>query len=332
MQAIGGHFDITAKEQPIEELLAQSKLTSDTKAKLKVALEARKFATKVLHLPDNDSYTSYADLKRPYVVWSVTATPEFSVKPKQWCFLIVGCLSYRGYFDKAEAMQKADELKQQGLDVSITGTTAYSTLGYFDDPLLNTMLRHGESSMIGVIFHELAHQLIHEDGDTAFNEAFATSIEYEGLRRWYASRHEDRKFKIYIGKKGRQRIVFNFLKETRAELASLYKQDMPAEDKKVQKQNIINKLKLRYRNWQIQSGYHGFDAWMKKDLNNAHLALIATYQDLVPNFLGLLDSVQGDLQQFYGLVEALGELEKKQRHARLRKYETRKLTLNADAE
>ena len=322
MQAISGHLDLMSREEPIDDLLSENKLKEDVKHKLDLALQAREFASKELKLPDNDSYKTYADLERPYVVWSVVAAPEFSIKPKQWCFLIVGCLSYRGYFDEQEAQKKAGELKKEGYDVSIAGTMAYSTLGFFDDPLLSTMVRQGESSMIGIIFHELAHQLVHVDGDTAFNEAFATTIEQEGLNRWYTQRSETEKFHAYLEKKKNRQVVFGFLKDTRKELDTLYKQDLPVAQKEKRKALAFDRLRERYRKWQLTSNYHGFDHWMKKDLNNSHLALIATYQDLVPNFFALLKSVNGDLETFYKKVEQLGELDVKERELQLARYTT----------
>lgn len=320
MQAISGHLDLMSREQSIEDLLGEQKTEEDIRDKLSLALEAREFASKELKLPSNDSYKTYADLERPYVVWSVVATPEFSIQAKQWCFLIVGCLSYRGYFDEQEAQDKAAELKKQGYDVSVAGTTAYSTLGFFDDPLLSTMVRQGESSMIGIIFHELAHQLVHVDGDTAFNEAFATTIEQVGLYRWYTQRGETDKFHAWLEKKKNRQVVFGFLKDTRKELDVLYKQDVPEAQKQKLKTEAFDRLRARYKNWQLASNYHGFDHWMKKNLNNSHLALIATYQDLVPNFLALLKSVDGDLETFYKKVEQLGALDTKKRETQLAGY------------
>lgn len=320
MQAIQGHFDISSRERPIAELLDEDNEAHDLKTTLQLALTAREFASRELKLPDNDSYKSYADLQRPYVVWSVVATPEFSVKPKQWCFLIVGCLSYRGYFAESDAKELAAELKQQDYDVYITGTTAYSTLGYFDDPLLNTMLRQGEASMIGVMFHELAHQLVHVDGDTAFNEAFASAVEQEGLRRWYRARNETEKYNSYIKRKKNQRVVFDFIRQTRRELAQLYQQDISVEQKLILKKEAFARLRTRYRNWQQKSNYHGFDNWMNRDLNNAHLALIATYQDMVPAFLALLEAVDGRLDIFYEEVTKTGQLDKELREEKLQSY------------
>jgi predicted aminopeptidase len=320
LQAIDGHLDVTSREQPIEALLKDKNQDEKLKAQLEVAVQAREFASSELKLPDNDSYRSYADLERPYVVWSVVATPEFSIQPKQWCFLIVGCLSYRGYFDEQEARQKASELKAQGFDVSVNGTTAYSTLGYFDDPLLNTMLRRGEASMIGLMFHELAHQLVHIDGDTAFNEAFATIMEQEGLRRWFLAKNQTSKFAAYMQREQHRSEVFKLLAQVRAELDALYGQKMSDDAKRKQKYKLFAELRRGYFVWQESSGYHGFDGWMKKNLNNSHLALVATYHDLVPNFQALLESVNGDLERFYQRVQEIGAQEPGERLAILTSY------------
>jgi len=320
MQAISGHLDLLSREQSIKDLLGEQKTNEEIRDRLSLTLQVREFASNELKLPDNDSYKTYVDLERPYAVWSVIATPAYSINAKQWCFLVVGCLSYRGYFDKQEALDKAHELKQEGYDVSVAGTTAYSTLGFFDDPLLSTMVRQGESSMIGLIFHELAHQQVHVDGDTAFNEAFATTVEQEGLYRWYTKRGEIDKYHAYLEKKKNRQLVFGFLKDTRKELDTLYKQDLTDAQKQKQKAEAFDRLRERYRKWQLTSNYHGFDHWMKKELNNSHLALIATYQDLVPNFFAILKSVNGDLEVFYKKVEQLGALDIKQRETQLAGY------------
>ncbi len=183
-QSIIGHLQIMGKKQPINNLLSAPGLSTQLREKLIRTLEIRDFATNELRLPDNDSYRFYANLARKYVVWNLIATPEFSLEPVEWCFLIVGCLPYRGYFSKKKAILFADKLRAKGYDVHIGGVTAYSTLGWFDDPVLNTMLQHDKTHLAKVIFHELAHQKIYIKDDANFNEAFADSIALIGVRRW----------------------------------------------------------------------------------------------------------------------------------------------------
>jgi len=326
-QAVSGHLDLVSKERPLDEVLNDSGTSEQLKQKLTLAKQAREFASSQLSLPDNDSYKTYADLERPYVVWNVVATPAYSIKPKKWCFMIVGCLSYRGYFEENDAVELADELKTEGLDVQVSGATAYSTLGYFDDPLLNTMMAHSDASLVGIIFHELAHQVIYIEGDTAFNEAFASAVEQEGLRRWFAVQSDAEQYNRYISNKQTKHEFYELLKRTRVLLQTEFEQAETDAQKQLAKQKIYAQLQQEYTQWRDLNKFYVYDSWMQRDLNNAHLALIATYQDLVPSFLKLLSTMNGDLPAFYKKVEALGELEKEQRNEQLSAFYTLKTGL-----
>ncbi len=327
-QAIKGHLDLLAREQPIEELLSNEQTDAELKNKLRIALEVRAFASSTIQLPENDSYKYYADLERPFAVWNVIATPRYSVQAQKWCYLIVGCLSYRGYFDKTDAQTLADELKTQGMDVIVSGAAAYSTLGWMDDPLLNTIVRRDESSMIGIIFHELAHQVVYVDGDTEFNEAFATAVEYEGLRRWFAARNNEQAYLQYRDKKSQQAAIYKKLRETRTELETLYQQELSVEEKEQRKQALFAGLKSWYQHWRTLNSYDGFDGWMQGELNNAYLALVATYQDMVPDFEALLTSVNGDMQQYFAIVQSMSELDHKGRRDLLQTYRNKQQAHN----
>ena len=323
-QAVSGHMDLVSKERLIDEVISDSETTEQLKQKLQLAKRAREFGSNELGLPDNESYTTYADLERPYVVWNVIATPAYSIKAKQWCFMIVGCISYRGYFGKDDAIELADELKAEGLDVQVSGATAYSTLGYFDDPLLKTMMNHSDASLVGIIFHELAHQVIYIDGDTAFNEAFASTVEQEGLRRWFEGQSDPQKYEQYISRKKTKHEFYQLLKKTRVALQSAFEQAETDSEKSSVKQKLYEQLQQDYTQWRDANHFYQYDNWMQRDLNNAHLALIATYQDLVPNFIMLLATMKGDLPAFYKKVAELGELDKDQRNEQLTAFNTLK--------
>jgi len=319
-QAISGHMDLVSRERPIDDMLKDKATTDALKHKLQLALDARAFASNQIGLPDNGSYKSYADLGRPYAVWNVIATPQYSIETKQWCFLVVGCLSYRGYFDQQKAQSLATDLRAQGMDVIVSGAAAYSTLGWMDDPLLNTVVVRSDASMVGIIFHELAHQVIYVDGDSAFNEAFATAIEYEGLRRWYVMQKNEQAYVQYREKKSQQQMIYQQLESTRTRLNAIYQQAIPDAEKQRLKQLEFAELKAWYQNWRKAHNYGGFDDWMSKELNNAHLALIATYQQMVPDFLSALQSVDGDMNKFYNLVKAMAPLDTNQRRKQLAAY------------
>lgn len=317
-QSISGHMEIMSRSQAIEGIVNEQGPDGQLEQRLQLALAARRYASEALGLPNNDSYKTYADINRPYAVWNVIATPAFSIEPKQWCFLFVGCIQYRGYFDRQAAEAYAAELADEGYDVYIAGARAYSTLGWFDDPLLNTMVFQSEARLVGVIFHELAHQRLYVKGDSAFNEAFATTVEREGVRRWFRQRPEP--FQAYMRRESRQRAFHDLLLETRARLAELYARNLPDPQTRQRKRQLFDNLRERYASWKRRFDYDGYDQWMRQPLNNAHLALVATYNDLVPHFQALLGQLDNDLAAFYAVVERYARQPKARRHRQLRRF------------
>ena len=315
---MNGHLDLMSGQQPINEIISNKDTSQALQEKLKRVLEIRKFAVTELGLPDNDSYTHFVKLDRPYPVWNVVAAEKFSVEPKKWCFLIVGCISYRGYFNEQQANEKAEELKAAGYDVYVSGAAAYSTLGWFDDPVLSSMLYNEEAHLAGIIFHELAHQLIYIDDDSAFNEAFATALELEGVRRWLQKQGDAESIKRYRTYKNRQADFNQLLRSTQTKLKTLYAEKHDQKTMSDKKQGIIKSMHVDYQQlkqkWQ---GYKGYDRWMSKEINNARLALVATYYDLVPAFERMLQKQNFVLESFYQEVRKIGELEKKIRNNQL---------------
>jgi len=329
LDAVNGHLNILADQESINDILQQDSISPELKSKLVLATEARDFASAEMLLPDNDSYRYYSDINRDYVVWNVIATEKYSITAKQWCFMVVGCVSYRGYFNQDDAKAYAKTLKAQGYDVNISGAQAYSTLGWFDDPLLNTMIKHNDAQIVGLIIHELAHQQIYINGDSSFNEAFASSVEIEGIKRWFhrQSRNstdaQKKQFRQYLKSKQRNGEFKQLLKAAQKNLDELYKSNKFKHSVKQQtlKAAIFTKLKLDYQRLKISwQNYSGYDVWMNRDLNNAHLALIATYYEKVPIFQSILLSVDNNIQHFYDIVESIGELEESERNARLAEY------------
>ena len=318
MDLMEGHSELMEQRKPVKELLAENETKPELRELLRKSQEIRDFASKSLDLPDNDSYRMYADLKRNYAVWNVVAAKEFSIKAKKWCFLFVGCLSYRGYFSKEAATSYANELKNKGYDVYVAGAKAYSTLGWFDDPLLNTMMYKSEAYRAGIIFHELAHQVIYIDNDSAFNEAFATTVEEEGIRRWLVKDGKDENYKKYVSSKRQDTQLNHLLRTTREKLALLYKENVKNEEKRTAKKQIFTHMQSEYqklkKSW---GGYTAFDSWMNQDLNNAHLLLISTYNDLVPTFKAILKNENYNLKRFYSAVEKLAKLDKEKRNIRI---------------
>jgi len=315
---IDGQFQLMDRRQPIDRLIADPTTPDPLRTQLQVTQAARNFAASVLLLPDNGSYRSYADLHRSYAVWLVIATPTLSVSPKRWCFLLAGCFSYRGYFSEADARAFAQKLAQANLDVYVSPGIAYSTLGWFDDPVLNTMLNRSDSAVAGLLFHELAHQKLYVKGDTAFNEAFAVTVEREGMKRWMERHDDTARFEDYLAEEQRQDAFYALLAGYRERLAAMYASTLPESQKLDCKKQLFSELRRAYQDFkQAQDGYPGFDDWMAQDLNNAHLALVGTYQDLVPGFQHVLATRDGDLSAFYREAERLGELPEAERRERL---------------
>lgn len=319
-QAIHGHFDIVSREQPIKEILHQGDLDPKLRHKLQLVQAARRFASQQLALPDNDSYTEYADLQRPFVTWNVIATPEFDVTPRRWCYLFAGCFNYRGYFHKQDARAFAKKLRQQGYDVAIAGAWAYSTLGWFDDPVLNTMLQHDDADVIGTLFHELGHQTVYIKDDSSFNESFANTVEQEGLRRWYLHTGQPARYQAYLRRRQQHNAIIKMLEDSRAELRALYTQPLTETQKREQKAKTFIALKQEYNTWRKHHAYAAYDRWMQQDLNNAHLALIATYSDKVPAFQAMLAAEHGNLPAFYQEARRVGALPPAQRQVALARY------------
>ncbi len=306
-QATQGQWRVMRARRPIDRVLSDPATTPQLKSRLELVLDAREFASRELSLPDNGSYRSYADLGRPYVVWNVVAAPEFSVVPLHWCFPFTGCLSYRGYFRERNARAYAAHLAERGNDTLVAGVAAYSTLGHFDDPVLNTMMRYGTLDLVATMFHELAHQLIYVKGDSVFNESFASMVEEEGLRRWLAARNRSLELQDFLGQRSASRAIVDALAEGRGELDALYHQPLDPDRMRVRKRELMMAIGERVRalEQQRQMQHSGFDAWIDAGLNNAHLASIATYSDCVPGFQQLLDRNGGDLPAFYAAVRKI---------------------------
>ncbi|MDH3715968.1 MAG: aminopeptidase [Gammaproteobacteria bacterium] len=323
-QAIGGHVDIMTRRVPVAELL-ETQSDGELKKRLELAMQARDFASDRLGLPDNESYRSYVDLQRKYVTWNVIATEEFSVQAREWCFPVAGCVPYRGYFSQAAAHEFGARLSRQELDVHVNGASAYSTLGWFDDPLLSTMLRWRETRLVGVIFHELSHQVVWVENDTTFNESFAVFVQREGVRWWLRERGAAAQIDDYEANLQRQREFVSMLLETREKLAALYAGSADAAATRARKQQIFAQMRENYAalkrtRWE---GYSGYDNWFDQPLNNARLALAATYNDYVGSFAQLFMQAGGDFPTFYRLVRALAELPRERREIELHELAAR---------
>jgi predicted aminopeptidase len=319
MQAATGQAVVIYRSEPIAGVVANPSTPQRTRDRLLLVERARAFAINDLALPDGRSYRTYADLGRPNVVHNVVATPEFSVEPRRWCFPVTGCVSYRGYFDEGNARSYALRLAIQGDDVSVDGVPTYSTLGHLPDPVFGPMLSWRDTRLVGTIFHELAHERLYFAGDSALNEAFASVVEDEGVRRWLQQAGRASEIAGYEAAIARQKEFASLLLDTRARLAHLYATRLAPEAMRIEKQREFGRLLYRYEVMRRErwNGYTGYDAWFARALNNAHLAAVATYEDCVPGLQRLLRDADSALPEFYARVEATRGMTVQERRAAL---------------
>lgn len=302
VQAARGQLDVMSKREPINELIEAPDTPGDLALRLELVNEARQFAIDELQLPDNDSYRSYADLGRDYVVWNVFAAPEFSLDPKTWCFPVAGCVAYRGYFSEDAAERKAEQLRDDGFDVAVGGISAYSTLGRFDDPVLNTMMHWADADLVATIFHELAHQVLYVKNDSAFNESFATTVEEIGIERWLSSRDQDADFSDYVERREQRKVTLEVIAVARTDLEELYATSMAAHEMRHAKEIRLAQLASE------------LPADFEIDLNNARLASMSLYQSRVPEFRVLYEECERELRCFYDQASSLRPAESSTRH------------------
>lgn len=297
-QAIGGQLHLLASAKPLDAWLADPATPQDLRERLRTAHRIREFASQKLGLPDNASYNSYADLGRSFVVWNVFAAPEFSVEPKRECFPFTGCVPYLGFFSEGSARAHAARLKHDGLDVYLGGVLAYSTLGWFSDPLLSTFIRYPDAQVARLVFHELAHQVAYASGDTTFNESFAVVVEEEGVRRWLEAQGRESDLVAFRAAQARKRAFAAAVKETRERLAAVYASGASPQVMRSRKREEFDRLRAQ------------FPGAVPAEPNNAFLASIALYTEMVPAFERLLADSGGDLPQFYARVRGLARADR----------------------
>ena len=315
-QALRGQLEVMGKREPIDRILADPDTPEELSRRLELVADARAFAITELGLPDNGSYTTYADLERDFVVWNVFATPEFSLRPRQWCYPIVGCVAYRGYFRAAAAESTAQRLEDAGYDVHLGGVSAYSTLGRFEDPILNTMMRWDDVQLVSVLFHELAHQVLYIKGDTAYNESFATAVEEIGVERYLSYRGMEGAFESYEERKALRRRLMALVDAARGDLETYYAETIDDDEKRLLKEHRLEILTFELRAELERSGRDA-DAFLARPFNNARIVSFVLYEGHLPAFRRLLENCGGELSCFYDEAKRISELEPAARDAAL---------------
>jgi predicted aminopeptidase len=317
-QSISGQLDLLRRAQPIDTMVADAQTPPDLRVRLEKVLAIRDFASRELLLPDNGSYRRYTDIQRPYVIWNVFAAPELLSRLVEWCFPIAGCVGYRGYFHHDDALKFAESLRREGFDVYVGGVPAYSTLGYFDDPVLSTFISYPETEIARLLFHELAHQVAYARDDSMFNESFAVAVEREGMRRYLAGAPAA-ELAAYADTTRRREDFLRLVSGARRHLDAAYASAGGDAAKRLVKTRAIEELRQSYQQLKNEKwgGYAGYDAWFAADLNNAKLASIAVYSARVPAFDALLRAKSGNLAAFYAEVKRLANMPKAERDALL---------------
>lgn len=318
LQAAAGQFEVLRARRPMERVLQDPATTPEVREQLLAADSALVFGRVALGLPRADGYRRYADLGRSYVLWNVFAAGEFSLEPDTWCFPVAGCVAYRGWFSERRARDDARRLAGRGKEVYVGGVPAYSTLGWLPDPLLNTMFGAGPADIGSLIFHELAHRRLYLPGDTAFSEGFASFVEREGTRRWLQQRGDAGELCRYLNGIERRARVETVLDGLRAELRTVYTSGMAADD--MRRARDASMAEARRRHQALRAGWSGppfFDGWFGENLNNALLAALGSYAELVPAFEALLAEAGGDLDAFYDRAQELAALPAGERSRRM---------------
>ena len=305
VQSVQGQFEVLQKRQAISNLLEENNISNTLRNRLNTVLALRDFSIRQLGLPENNSYLSYADLERNYVIWNIFATEEFSLDPLKWCYLIVGCLNYRGYFTESDARKHAAELEKQGYDVYLGGVAAYSTLGWFNDPVLNTMLRWSDIRLATVIFHELAHQQLYIKNDTEFNEAYADAVAYIGITKWLEQSSDKNLLKEYEESQSQEKQFINLVMRYRSLLSEIYQSNQDDNLKRMQKKDLLQKMTDDYKVLSSHWDNNSYQKWFSEGINNAKLAAIVTYREYVPSFIEIYEKLEKDLTRFYSLIKLL---------------------------
>jgi predicted aminopeptidase len=316
-QAISGHLAIMRQREKVDELLQQTDIDPELRGELELATQIRRFASDELGLPANESYRSFVQTGRSAVTWNVVAAGPYSLEAREWCFIVSGCVPYRGYFEQEKAARFADKMRKETFDVTISPAIAYSTLGWFDDPLLDTMFQYSEEQLAAFIFHELAHQMLYVKGDTAFNEGYASFVEETGVRKWLQATGRADRLPQWLAREKASEDFNLLLQQTRARLLEEYRSNNNEEVMKMNKASIFARLETDYlalmqEKW---SGKNYFESWFSSDLNNARLALISSYQGSVCAFKRLYETAGGHMLDFYRLASEKAALDKAQRSA-----------------
>ena len=309
-----GHLAVMNQRVDIDELVADETTDAVLRERLLLVKEIRRFSVERLKLPQNDSYLSYVELDRPWLIQNLFAAPEFSTRLHQWCYPVIGCASYRGYYDEKRLADYVEELESRGLEVYTGRVSAYSTLGWFDDPVLSSFIDWPDHRLAGLLFHELTHQQIYIDDDTTFNESLASAVQQVGTELWLESRKQyDELERIARWLQYRAEVI-ELIQATRARLQTLYATDASDDEKRRDKQTIFEQARSEHTRLAMQHGINGgYSGWFAGEMNNAKIGSVAAYNSQMPAFINMIRAHGNDFERFYRYAETIGRLVKEDR-------------------
>ncbi|HCX87640.1 MAG TPA: aminopeptidase [Gammaproteobacteria bacterium] len=302
-QATVGQSALLWHSRPIDVVISDPKTSDSLRERLRFVEHVREYAQKALFLPATGSYRRFTDIGRDFVLWSVVAAGEFSTEPEVFCHPIAGCVAYQGYFKHTDALAFAEQLESQGYETTVGPVAAYSTLGWFADPVLSSVLHYPDAQLAELLFHELAHELLFVPGDTTFNESFATFVARAGVKQWLADSGRASELTEFTEDASRHDAAVNLIRDTRVRLTELYARSIPDSDKRRQKSLLLDELQAKYLAMRKAEAVSNWGRWFEEGLNNAKLASVGSYNDDVSFFAALFKQADRDLEAFYQLAE-----------------------------
>jgi predicted aminopeptidase len=317
LQAAAGQYRLMADREELAVLLEEEPPSSPWVERLRVAADVLDFAERQLDLPPGKAYSQFTATGREAVVWNVVTTPEFSLQPRRWCFLIAGCVPYRGYFEQERARAFAEKMARRGRDVTVSPAAAYSTLGWFGDPLLDTMLAKSDARLAGTLIHELAHLRLYLPGDARFSESYATFVEQQGVARWLSAGGRADELRHWREERAASDAFIGLLRTTQTELTELYASDRPESELRASKRAAFERLRERHDRMVTErfEGRFDFSGWFSPPPNNADLALVGQYVGGVCAFASLFAAAEEDFARFHQLAAERAKLEPGARRA-----------------
>ena len=323
-QAVRGHFEVMGNARPVEQVIRDPRTSDAVRHKLRLTTEVRRYARDRLGMDVGRQYTRYSDIGRRHVVWNVFATPALSLDAKTWCYPVAGCVGYRGYFAESEARAYADSLRREGYDVHVGGVGAYSTLGWFSDPILNSFTERPDADLAELLFHELSHATVYLPGDTAFNESFAMAVQEIATRDWLTRTGRQALLEEYNAGLHATEAFRDLVRQGQDELGRIYASSWSDGKKLAAKHQAFERMYQRYLRVKPSLGGFSYDRYFDpRTMNNAKLATVGLYDQWLPSFRELARAAGGHLPTFFEYTRRLTRMSRAERKAYLERIKPR---------